>query len=65
MKPVFSLPWPGELVTGTYPQPDDPPTLPQPISLASILILSSHLLLGLLGVFSPHACHNRRLSHPP
>jgi hypothetical protein len=23
MKPVFLLSWPGEYVTGTYPQPDD------------------------------------------
>jgi hypothetical protein len=81
MKPEGSLPCSQEFSTVFYSEPDQPSPYipPHPFSLRYILILSSHLPLGLpSGLFpsglppkpymhssSPHACHMPCPSHCP
>jgi hypothetical protein len=53
MKPKSSLPFSQEPSTGPYPEPDQSNPYHSILSLRSILILSTHLRLGLLsGLFS-------------
>jgi hypothetical protein len=80
MEPEGSIPNSQELSTCSYPEPDQSsPTSPHPTSPRSILILSTHLRLGLpSGSFplafpliiytrssSPHSRYMVRPSHPP
>jgi hypothetical protein len=47
MEPEDSVLWSEEPATGPYPEPDKSSPLPRTISLRSMLILFSHLHVGL------------------
>jgi hypothetical protein len=65
MGPEGLLPSSQELSTGPYPERDQSsPHYPHPTSLRSVLILSSHLRLGLPSALLPRLSNQNRICFP-